>query len=76
MDVIIYSTPVCYNCKKAKEFFIKNNIEFKEIDLTKDREKAKEIVEKTKQMTVPVFEIDGEFLVGFSEKVLKEKLKI
>jgi len=39
-----------------------------------DREKAKEMIQKSKQMSVPVIIIDGEVLVGFNQAKLDSLL--
>jgi glutaredoxin 3 len=74
--VIIYSTPFCGYCKKEKEFLKEQNIKFEEIDVSKDKEKAKYMVDKSGQMGVPVTEIDGKMIVGFDKEKLKEALGI
>lgn len=76
MTVTIYSTPTCPYCKQAKEFFKENNVEFTDIDVGADQEKAKEMIEKSGQMGVPVIDIDGEIIIGFDKKALKDKLGI
>lgn len=77
MKVKIYSTPTCPYCVMAKEFFKEKGIEFEDIDVSKNQEAGKEMVEKSGQMGVPVIEIDGKIIVGFNkpeiEKVLGEK---
>lgn len=74
MDVIIYSTPTCPWCIKAKEFFKTNKVAFKDIDVSKDQEAAKVMVEKSGQMGVPVIDANGKILVGFNEAELKSAL--
>ena len=70
--VIIYSTPVCPYCVTLKEFFKKHNIQFEDIDVSKDKETQEEMIKKSGQMGVPVVEIDGEIVVGFDkEKIIK-----
>ena len=76
MKVVIYSTPTCRFCKMAKDFFKANKIEYTDIDVSKDRSKAEEAVEKSGQMGVPVIDIDGTIIVGFDEDSIKEALKI
>lgn len=76
MSVTIYTTQMCPYCHQEKEFLKANNIEFKEIDVSKDQEAARKMIEKTGQMGVPVTEIDGEFIIGFDEPRLREKLNI
>ena len=68
-NVIIYSTPTCPYCIYAKNYFEQNNIPFEYVDVTKDREKAKEMIEKSGQMGVPVVDINGEVIVGFQPDV-------
>jgi glutaredoxin len=51
-------------------------IEFEVVDVSVDLEAQKEMVEKTKQATVPVLDINGEFVVGFDRKRICELLNI
>ena len=39
-----------------------------------DREKAKEMIQKSKQMGVPVIIVDGEIVVGFNQARLDSLL--
>ena len=75
MEVKIYSTPGCPWCGKAKEFFDKNKIKYKDIDVASNPEAAKEMIEKSGQKGVPVIEVGGKVIVGFDESELKEILK-
>ena len=74
--VLIYSTNTCVYCKKAKEFFKEHNIDFKEIDVGKDINAAKEMVAKSGQMGVPVIDVNGKIIVGFDKAALMKELKI
>jgi len=76
MKVRVFSSSACPWCVKVKDCLKENKIEFEEVKVDEDKEKAKEIVEKTGQMGVPVTEIDGEFVIGFDEEKLKKLLKI
>ena len=73
--VIVYSTPTCPYCVYTKKYFNDNNIEFEDIDVSRDRVKAQEMIEKSGQMGVPVIDIDGEILVGFQPTVFEQLLK-
>ena len=42
--------------------------------MAKDKEKAKEMVQKSKQMGVPVIIIDNEVVVGFNQALLDKLL--
>ncbi len=75
-EVKVYSTTTCPHCVRAKEYLSDNNIEFEEIDVAADQAKAKEMVDLTGQMGVPVIVIDGEVIVGFDRAKIQEKLGI
>ncbi len=74
--VIVYSTPACPYCLKVKEFLKEHGIKFEDIDVSMDREKAKEMIEKSGQMGVPVIDIDGKIVIGYNVPELKALLKI
>ena len=59
VEVVIYTKDYCYYCKKAKALLNEKGVKFKEIDVTYDQEKEKEMIEKSGQMGVPVIDIGG-----------------
>ena len=67
MKIEIYSTPTCPYCVMAKEFFKEKGVEFTDYNVAEDQDKAKEMIEKSGQMGVPVIDIDGEIMVGFDK---------
>lgn len=75
-NVTVYSTPTCPWCHVAKDFLKKNNIPFKDVDVSVDRAAAQDMVKKSGQMGVPVVEIDGKMIVGFDEAAIRAALKI
>ena len=70
----IYSTPTCPYCTKAKEFLKEKGIKFEDIDVSSNQDAAKEMIEKSGQMGVPVIDIDGKIIVGFDQAKLEEAL--
>ncbi len=76
MKVTIYTTPICPYCIIIKNYLKKNNISFEEIDVLKDKEKGIEMAKKSNQENVPVTEVDGQLIVGYDLKKLKEALRI
>ena len=58
----------------TRSFLAANNIPFTDIDIAADREARKDMVSRSGQLSVPAIEIDGEFVTGFDEARLKEKL--
>jgi len=73
-SVIIYSTPSCVYCRLAKAYFKENNVQFQEIDVAADQQKAEEMIEKSGQLGVPVIEIDKEIIVGFDKPKIQKAL--
>ncbi len=70
----IYSTPTCPYCTKAKEFLKEKGIKFEDIDVSSNQDAAKEMIEKSGQMGVPVIDIDGKILVGFDQNAIENEL--
>lgn len=74
--VIVYSTPTCPYCHAAKEFLQENNIEFEDVDVSKNQDRAQEMIEKSGQMGVPVLDINGTIIVGYDREQIKKALKL
>lgn len=74
--IIIYTTPSCVYCKMAKAFFKEHNIAYEERDVAADAAARDEMIEKSKQMGVPVVEIDGQIMAGFDKNRLTDLLSI
>ena len=73
-SVTIYSTPSCVYCRLAKQYFNENNVDFQEIDVAADQQKAEEMIEKSGQLGVPVIEIDDQVIVGFDKPKIQKAL--
>ncbi len=73
--VIVYSTPTCPYCLFAKKYFKDNGVDFEDVDVTKDRVKAQEMIMKSGQMGVPVIDINGTVFVGFQPEAFEQLLK-
>jgi glutaredoxin 3 len=59
----------------AKNYFDQIGVEYTDKDVEKDAEAAKESVEKSGQMGVPVIDIDGSIVVGFDRPTIDHLLK-
>ena len=73
-NVTVYSTPTCPFCIRAKQFLKDNNIQFEDIDVSENHEKAQEMIKKSGQMGVPVLEVEDKIIVGFDKDKIKEAL--
>lgn len=74
--VMIYGTKFCTWCARAREFFKKYKIKYKEIDVENNEKALQEMIKKSRQLGTPVIDIDKNIVVGFDEVKLRELLKI
>ena len=75
-QVKVYSTPTCPWCKRIKQFLDANGIKYQDLNVAQDKTARDEMINITHQMSVPTIAIDGEFVIGYNEAALKEKLGI
>jgi glutaredoxin-like YruB-family protein len=73
-QVVIYSTPTCPYCKRAKDYLTRKGIAYIEHNVAIDRAAAKEMVKKSGQLGVPVILIDDEVFIGFNQTQLDKLL--
>lgn len=76
MKVVVYTSPACSICHQLIDFLNVNQINFKEIVLRDNQKTIEKFIKKTKQMNVPVIEIDREIILGFDIIKIKKKLNI
>jgi glutaredoxin-like YruB-family protein len=72
--VLVYSTPTCPYCKRVKDYLTQKKVSFSDYNVAEDREKAKEMIDKSKQMGVPVIVIGDDVVVGFNQAKLDSLL--
>ena len=72
--VIVYSTPSCPWCHKAKDYLKEKNVVFDDVDVSGNDVKIDEMFKKSGQMGVPVIDINGKFIVGFDQLAIDEAL--
>ena len=59
MELIVYSSNWCPDCRIAKRFLAKHNIPYKEIDIEETPGAAQEILARTGKRAIPQFVING-----------------
>lgn len=57
-----------------KEFLSQKGIQYSELDVSADREAAKEMIQKTGQRGVPVVTVDDQVVIGFDRARLEQLL--
>tara|TARA_B100000965_G_scaffold227213_1_gene190180 strand:+ start:352 stop:603 length:252 start_codon:yes stop_codon:yes gene_type:complete len=68
-EVIIYSTRICPYCVRAKNFFSKKGIEYKEVMIDSDMSLMREMMEKTGRKSVPQIFIGDYHVGGFDDLI-------
>jgi glutaredoxin len=56
----------------AKNYLKQNDVTFEDVDVSRDREQAMDMIRKSGQRGVPVIDYNGEIIVGFDKKRLSE----
>lgn len=72
--VVVYSTPTCPYCVMAKQYLTEKGVIFEDVDVSRDRARAMEMVQKSGQMGVPVIEIGDEIVLGYQPAAYDEML--
>ncbi|MCK4942493.1 MAG: glutaredoxin family protein [Candidatus Aminicenantes bacterium] len=75
-SVILFTTPTCSWCRTVKQYLRKNDIRFKEVDITRDEVAARDMVRRTGQQGVPVTLINNRPVVGFNKNEINRLLNI
>ena len=73
-NIIVYSTQTCPYCNMVKDYLKEKGVEFADIDVSQDHEKAQEMMSKSGQSGVPVVDINGKIIVGFNREAIDEAL--
>lgn len=71
----VYSTDACPWCVKAKNYLQSKSVDFVELNVQSDMDARQEMLDKSKQMGVPVLDINGEIIIGFDKKSIDAALE-
>ncbi len=75
-DVVLYCTPWCPDCRRAREYFKTKGIQWAEIDITVDRAAAMDVREWAGgNETTPTIKVRGEVVVGFDKERVERLLE-
>lgn len=75
MKVKVYSTPSCPWCTATKNYLASKNVPFEDVDVSRDRNAAIEMVRKSGQRGVPVLDIGGNIIIGFNQDAIDRLLR-
>ena len=74
-SITIYSADWCGFCHAVKNYLDQSGISYTEKNVEQHPEFAKEAVEKSGQMGIPVLDIDGTIIIGFDRPTIDHTLK-
>jgi glutaredoxin len=76
-DVVMYCTPWCPACKRARAYLKGRNIDYVEVDISRDRAAAQRVREWANgNETTPTFNINGTVIVNFDQAKVNRALGI
>ena len=73
--VEVYSTGQCPYCIMAKQLLERKGVSYKEIRIDMNPAKRQEMMEKSRQRTVPQFFINDEAIGGYTDLVALDRAK-
>jgi len=73
-DIKVYSTMTCPWCRKAKDYFKENNIQYQDINVSDNKDKLQEMITLSGQRGVPVIVVDGSVIIGFNQSKIEKLL--
>jgi len=69
--IVMYCNTWCPGCRKARVFFETHHLEYKEVDISRNRAAAAQVRQWANGFeTTPTFDIDGTILVDYDESKL------
>jgi len=72
--VIIYTTSWCPFCEAAKNYLKEKGVPYEEKNVEIDLNAREEMIQKSGQLGVPVIDIEGRIIIGFSPEEIDEAL--
>jgi mycoredoxin len=82
MNIVVYSTPWCRDCREAKRFLDEHKLPYTDIDIESDSHAAAELVRNVGKRAIPQFVIDGEWVqpyrpgMGFLYEEMRQRLGV
>lgn len=74
--VVVFSTPTCPHCRSAKRYLDKKGVQYTDVDVSRDRRAARDMVRRSGQQGVPQILIDGKLVVGFNRRKIDRLLNL
>lgn len=75
-NVKFYSHPGCPWCNQLKKLLNDHGVAYQDFNIAINLKALRELMAKTDRIDVPFMDIDGDFILGFNPKRVKEKLNL
>lgn len=62
MSLTVYTANWCRDCREAKRFLSKHNIEYREVDIEQTPGAAEEVLQNVGKKAIPQFVLDGKWI--------------
>ncbi|MDP2226874.1 MAG: glutaredoxin 3 [Moraxellaceae bacterium] len=72
-DIVMYTTPVCPYCVRAKHLLKQKGVTWTEVDVSRDAEARMALMARTKQRTVPQIFINDQHVGGSDDLYALER---
>ncbi len=72
-QVVIYTTRICPYCVRAKQLLQRKGVAYEEVDVSNDHATRMQLVERTKQRTVPQIFINDQHIGGCDDLYALER---
>lgn len=70
--ITVFTTNTCAYCKMVKQYLTLKGKEFKVVNLDESPERRQELFEKTGALTVPITQVDDNYIIGWNRQRLAE----
>ncbi len=74
--ITIYTTSSCPYCHLTKALPKRHKLTFKQIEGSTNDSAAREMIQKSGQVGVPVIDVKGQIIIGFDQPALERILKV
>jgi glutaredoxin 3 len=71
--IVIYTTTICPYCVRAKQLFQRKGLSYEEIDVSRNHELRQQLVQQTRQRTVPQIFINEQHIGGCDDLYALER---
>jgi len=72
-DVVVYLTPFCPYCVRAKQLLGHKGVDFKEIRVDMDMQKRHEMEQRSQRTSVPQIFIDDQHIGGYDDMSMLDR---